>query len=124
MGASKIVWVGRVISVLAALMFVFSAFIKLAGLWDVGKEIARLGLRDSMLFPLGLLELSCAVIYLIPPAAVLGAVLLTGYLGGAILTHWRIADPIWGPLLLGGFVWLGLYLREDRLKALLPFRRS
>ncbi len=66
--------------------------------------------------------MSCAVLYLIPALAVLGAILLTGFMGGAICTHWRVGDPFFIQVALGIFVWLGLYLRERRLKALIPFR--
>jgi len=62
-------------------------------------------------------------VYLVPPTAVLGAVLLTGYVGGIILTHWRVGDPVVIPIVLGLLVWLGIYLREPRLAALLPVRR-
>lgn len=119
----KIVWVGGAISVLASLLFLFSATLKLKGGPEMSKGLAHLGLPETMMVPLGILELSCVVIYLIPPTSALGAVLLTGYLGGAICTHWRSGDPFLIQVALGGFVWLGLYLREDRLRALLPLRR-
>jgi hypothetical protein len=121
--SGKIVWIGRGITILVALLFMFSAVMKLVGIAAVKEGMASLGLPASMLTPLALLELGCAVVYLIPPTAVLGAVLLTGYLGGAILTHWRIGDPVYMHILIGGFIWLGIYLREERLKALLPLRR-
>jgi hypothetical protein len=79
-------------------------------------------LPESLLLPLAILELSCLVIYLIPPTSVTGAVLLTGYIGGAICTHWRVGDPFYVQIVLGILVWLGLYLRESRLKGLLPVR--
>jgi hypothetical protein len=72
--------------------------------------------------PLGILEISCVAIYLIPATSVLGAILLTGYIGGAILAHLRIGEPIFMQIALGGCVWLGLYLRENRLKQLIPVR--
>ena len=121
--SGKIVWVGRVISILASLLFLMSAFFKLKDGPDVMKGIAHLGLPESMLVPLAILEISCVVIYLIPATSVLGAILLTGYIGGAICTHWRAGDPFIVQILLGVLVWLGLYLREDRLKALIPLRR-
>jgi hypothetical protein len=121
--SGKIVWVGRVISILASLMFLMSAFLKLKDGPDVIKGIAHLGLPESMLAPLAVLEISCVVIYLIPATSVFGAILLAGYVGGAICTHWRVGDPFYGQILLGILVWLGIYLREDRLKALIPFRR-
>jgi hypothetical protein len=77
-----------------------------------------------MVVPLAALEISCVVIYLIPATSVLGAILLTGYVGGAICTHWRAGDPFFIQIALGVFIWLGLYLRENRLKALLPLRRA
>ena len=119
----KIVWVGRAISVLASLLFLLSAFLKLKGGPELRQGIAHLGLPESMIMPLAILETSCVVIYLIPATSVLGAILLTGYMGGAICTHWRVGDPFVIQIALGIFVWLGLYLRENRLKALIPLRR-
>jgi len=122
--SGKIVWVGRVISVLVSLVFLMSAFLKLKGGPEVTQGIAHLGLPESMITPLAILEISCVVIYLIPATAVLGAILLSGYVGGAILTHWRVGDPFFIQIALGIFVWLGLYLRESRLKGLIPLRHS
>ena len=120
--ASKVVWVGRVLSGLASLAFLMSAAMKLKPGPEVMQGMAHLGLRESMIMPLAILELSCVVIYLIPQTAVLGAILLTGYIGGTILTHWRVGDPFFVNIALGLVVWLGLYLRESRLKALIPVR--
>ena len=124
MGAATggLVWAGRVISVLVSLVFVASAFMKLKGGTEVVQGMAHLELPESLIAPLAILEISCAAIYLIPATTVLGAILLTGYMGGAICTHWRVGDPFVVQIALGIFVWLGLYLREDRLKALLPLR--
>jgi DoxX-like family len=121
--SGKIVWVGRVISVLASLLFLMSAFFKLKDGPEVLQGIAHLGWPESLLVPLSILEISCVVIYLIPATSVLGAILLTGYIGGAICTHWRVGDPFFVQIVLGLFVWLGLYLREDRLRGLIPVRR-
>ena len=110
------------ISVLASLLFLVSAFMKLKGGTDVMQGMAHLGLPESMVMPLAILEISCVVIYLIPATSVLGAILLAGYIGGAICTHWRAGDPFYIQIALGLFVWLGLYLRENRLKALIPLR--
>jgi len=123
-GGGKVVWVGRVISVLVSLMFLMSAGMKLKGGPELAEGMAHLGLPSSMVVPLAILELTCVVIYLIPMTSVLGAILLAGYVGGAICTHWRVGDPVIVQILLGIFVWLGLYLREDRLKALIPLRRG
>ncbi len=121
--SGKMVWVGRVISILASLVFVMSAVMKLVGGPEVMQGIAHLGLPESLVKPLAILELACVVVYLVPATSVLGAILLTGYLGGAICTHVRVGDPFFAPMVLGILVWLGLYLREDRLKALIPLRR-
>jgi hypothetical protein len=112
-----------VISGLAALVFLLSGVMKLKGGPELAQGLAHLGLPDPIALPLGILEISCAVIYLIPPTAVLGAVLLAGYVGGTIITHWRVGDPVFVQIVLGLLVWLGIYLREPRLKALLPVRK-
>lgn len=120
----RVVWVGWTISILACLLFLLSAAMKLKGGPEVAKGMDHLGIPDRMLTPLAILEVACVAIYFIPPTAVLGAVLLTGYLGGVICTHWRVGDPFIIPIILGGFVWLGIYLRETRLKDVLPLRKS
>jgi hypothetical protein len=122
--SGKVVWVGRIISILAALVFVLSALMKVKGGDMVTQGMAHLGLPESMRLPLAVVEFSCAVIYLIPATSVLGAILLTGFIGGAMCTHWRIGEPVFMHIALGILVWLGLYLREDRLKALIPVRRG
>src|ERR1700674_4606984 len=105
-------WGARVISVLASLLFLMSAFFTLKDGPEVLKGIAHLGWPESLLVPLSILEIFCVVIYLTPATSVLGAILLTGYIGGAISTHWRVGDPFFVQIVLGIFVWLGLYLRE------------
>jgi hypothetical protein len=118
----KIVWVGRVLSGLTSLLFLFSAFVKLKGGPEFAQGMAHLGLPDRMVQPLAILEIFCAVVYLIPATSVLGAILLAGYVGGTICTAWRVGDPFFIQIALGLVVWLGLYLREPRLKALIPLR--
>ena len=120
--SGNVVWIGRVISVLATLVFVVSAFMKLKGGAEVVEGMAHLGLPESLMMPLAILEVSCVVTYLIPATSVLGAILLTGYIGGAICTHLRVGDPFFIQIALGIFIWLGLYLRENRLKGLIPLR--
>jgi hypothetical protein len=117
-----VVWVGRGISVVLSLLFLMSAAMKLKGGPELMQGMAHLGLPESMIVPLAILEITCVVVYLIPPTSVLGAILLTGYIGGAICTHWRAGDPFFVQIAIGIFVWLGLYLREDRLKSLIPIR--
>src|SRR5436309_7235829 len=120
--SGKIVWLGRVISVLASLVFAASSFMKLKGGAEVTEGMAHLGWPESLMIPLAILEISCVLIYLIPATSALGAILLTGYVGGAICTHLRVGDPFFVQIALGIFVWLGLYLRESRLKELIPLR--
>jgi hypothetical protein len=118
----KIMWVGWVISALPVLVLLFSAFMKFKGGPGVRQGLAHLGLPEPMIVPLAILELSCTVIYLIPATSVLGAILLAGYMGGAICTHWRVGDPFFAQIAVALLVWLGLYLREPRLKELIPLR--
>jgi hypothetical protein len=120
----KVVWVGRVITVVVSLLFLFSAVMKLMGGAEVKQGMAHLGLPESLIIPLSILEMACTVVYLIPATSVLGAILLTGYIGGAICTHWRVGDPFLPQVAIGIVIWLGVYLREHRLKALIPLRKS
>lgn len=121
-GRGGIVWVGRVISALVSLAFAMSAFMKFKGGAELTQGMAHLELPESLIIPLAILELSCAAIYAVPATSVLGAILLTGYMGGAIGTHLRVGDPFYMQIGLGILVWLGLYLRENRLKGLVPLR--
>jgi hypothetical protein len=120
----KMIWAGRGISGLLSLLFAMSAGMKLKGGAEVVEGMAHLGLPASLMVPLGILEISCVGIYLVPATSIVGAILLTGYIGGAILAHLRIGEPIVMQILLGVGVWLGLYLREHRLRDLIPLRTS
>ena len=118
------VWAGRVISLWPVFVVLMSATWKLTrNPWYVG-EFARIGWQESSLNLLAFLQLGCIALYLIPQTAILGAVLLTGYLGGAIATYTRIGEPypVLVPLSTSIIAWLGIYLRDARLRALLPFR--
>ena len=119
----KVVWVGRVLSWLIALLFGFSAVMKFVGGPDLAEGLRHLGLPESLAIPLGILELSCVVVYLIPATAVLGAILLTGYIGGALCTHLRVGDPFYTHIVLGILVWLAIWLQDGRLKELIPLRK-
>jgi hypothetical protein len=124
LASGKIVWTSRVITVLVSLLFLFSAAMKFVGGAEVKEGMTHLGLPESMVIPLGILEAACTVVYLIPATSVLGAILLAGYIGGAICTHWRVGDPFLPQVAIGLVIWLGIYLREPRLKALIPIRKS
>ncbi|MEK6803610.1 MAG: DoxX family protein [Nitrospirota bacterium] len=119
---TKLIWAGRVMSGLLACLLTMSAAMKLVGGREVIEGFARMGLPESLRVPLGVLELACVLIYVVPSTSVIGAILLTGYVGGAIVTHLRIDEPVVFQIALGLLVWLGLYLRESRLKSLLPLR--
>lgn len=118
-------WIGWVISGLVGMLFVFSACMKFLNPPEVAEGfVGKLGYPADLLLAIGIVEIACAVIYLVPQTAVLGAVMLTGYLGGAIATHVRVHDNFIGPVIFGVFVWLGVYLRDPRIRALLPLRRT
>ena len=89
---------------------------------EVFEGMALMGLPESLILPLGVLEMLCVAVYLVPRTSVLGAILLTGYMGGAILTHLRVGEAVYLQVAIGILVWLGLWLREPRLRALLPLR--
>ncbi|MCU0626949.1 MAG: DoxX family protein [Gemmatimonadaceae bacterium] len=114
---------GWTLSLLCSALLTFSATMKFAGPPDMVAGFTHLGLPLTLARPLGVLEIACVIVYLVPATTILGAVLLTGYLGGAIVTHLRVGDPIVTQVVLGVVVWGGVWLREPRLRALLPLRR-
>ena len=117
------VWTGRIISALVVVFLVFDAVIKFMKIGPVLEASARLGLSMSLTVAVAVVLLSCVVLYVIPRTAVLGAVLLTGYLGGAISIHLRAGSPLFSealfPIYFGVLVWLGLYLRDARVRRIL-----
>jgi uncharacterized membrane protein YphA (DoxX/SURF4 family) len=120
-----LVWTGRVLTALIALMLVLSAAAKFMKPPEVTEQfVGKLGYPADLLPVLGIVEISCVILYVIPQTAILGAVLLTGYLGGAIATHVRIHDNFAGPAIGGVLVWLAIFLRDSRIRALLPIRRA
>lgn len=116
-------WAGRIMSTLPVLMLLFSGVMKLLKPIPVVQEFARLGYPESLALGIGVLELVCTIVYVIPQTAILGAIVLTGYLGGATATHARVGDPFFAPIILGVLLWGGLYVRDERLRALIPLRR-
>jgi hypothetical protein len=117
-------WLGWVLTILPCLLLLLSASFKFIKGPDFEKGIEHIGWTVSKMTVLGILEISCTILYLIPETAVLGAILLAAYLGGATATHVRVDDPFFMPILAGVLVWLGLWLREPRLRALTPFRQG
>ena len=120
-------WAGRILSALPILFLLFDSVAKLMRLPPVLEGMAKLGYSDNVAGPLGITLLICVVLYAVPGTSVLGAILLTGYLGGAVATHVRVGDPLLShilfPTYVAALVWGGLYLRDTRLGALLPFRK-
>jgi hypothetical protein len=117
-------WAGRIISWLIALFLLVDGVAKLFKPTPVIDATVKLGYAESVIIPLGIVLTACTILYLIPRTAILGAILLTGYLGGAVATHVRAADGAFGVVFAATFgmlLWLGLYLRDHRLRALLPF---
>jgi hypothetical protein len=123
-GVSKgILWTSYIVSAIPVFMLLFSSVLKLMKPPAVVKGFNDFGYPQRLILILGVVELACTVVYMIPRTSVLGAILLTGYLGGATATHVRINDPSFvGPVLFGVMIWLGLFLRDRRLRALIPLR--
>jgi hypothetical protein len=124
--SKKGVWAGRILSGLVALFLIPDGIIKFIKPAPVVDAFAHLGWPLALAIPLGIVLLACTTLYVIPRTSVLGAILLTGYLGGAVATHLRVGDPLFShilfPTYLGVLLWLGLYLRDERLRAVIPLR--
>lgn len=116
-------WTGYTLSALPVLLLLFSGVMKLMKPPAVAEGFVHLGYPESLALSLGVVELGCTVAYAIPQTSVLGAILLTGYLGGATATNVRVGDSFVGPVVVGVLVWGGLFLRDQRLRALIPLRR-
>jgi hypothetical protein len=114
---------GIVVSLLAALFLLFDAVIHILAIDPVVESFRELGFADGAALPIGLLELALVALYAIPRTSVLGAVLLTGYLGGAVCAHFRVDSPLFSttlfPVYLGIALWVGLYLRDPKVRTLL-----
>lgn len=121
-------WAGRILSGLTVLFLLWDGVMKMMRPPLVLESWERLGYAESVSVGIGLLELICVAVYVFPPTSVLGAILLTGFLGGAVATHVRVGDPLFThvlfPTYIGALLWLGLYLRDDRLRTLVSFRRQ
>ena len=118
-------WPGRIMSALPALFLLVDGAMKLVKPEVVVKTTVELGYAETVILPLGVVLLACTMLYLIPRTAVLGAILLTGYLGGAVATQVRAGQRLFAilfPVVLGALLWGGLVLRDDRLRTLIPLR--
>ena len=124
--SKKTVWAGRIISALPVLFLLLDAVFKLIKPAPVVEATVRLGYPEGVIVGLGIVLLLSTIVYLIPLTSVLGAILLTGYLGGAVATHVRVGESLFSiifPVIFGALLWLGLFLREPRLRPLIPLRR-
>ena len=124
--SKRALWAGWILSGIPILLLLMDAVGKFVKPEPVVTGTVALGYSESVILPLGIVLLICAILYAVPQTAVLGAILLTGYLGGAVATHVRIGNPVFThmlfPVYLGIMIWLGLYLRDLRLRTLVPFR--
>ena len=124
--SSKALWAGRTLSGLAVVFLLFDATIKVLKLAPAVAGTVQLGYPESVIVGLGVLQLVCLLAYLAPRTSVLGALLWTGYLGGAIASHLRVGDPLFShtlfPIYVATLLWAGLWLRDPRLRALLPLQ--
>ena len=116
-------WAGRILSALVLLLMFFTAVFGLLKPAMAAQGFAKYGYPDGSMLRITIVELACAIIYAIPNTSVLGAILLTGYLGGATATHVRVGEPFFLPIIVGVVVWAGLFLRDHRLREFMPFRR-
>jgi hypothetical protein len=123
---SKItVWTGRILSAIPSLFLLLDGVMKLVKPAPVVEATVGLGYSEGVILPLGVVLLVCTVVYIIPRTSILGAILLTGYLGGAVATHVRVGTdlfPVFFPVMIGVLLWGGLALRDARLRALIPLR--
>lgn len=120
--SKKMLWAGGILSSLPVLAFVFTGMFSLLKPGLAGQGFVHYGFPDGSLLSITIVEIVCAIAYAIPRSAVLGAILMTGYLGGATATHVRVGEPFYPPIIVGMVVWIGLYLRDERLRALVPLR--
>ena len=121
-------WAGYIVTAIPVLFLLMDAVGKFVKPDAVVSGTVELGYQESVILPLGIILLISVILYAVPKTSVLGAILLTGYLGGAVATHVRIGNPlathILFPVYIGIFVWLGLYLRDPRIRQLLPLREQ
>ena len=123
--SNKLLWTGRILSILTVLFMVFDSVGHLLKPAPVVQAFSQLDFPLRLSLCLGILQLSCLVIYVIPRTAVLGAILLTGYLGGAVAIHMRVGNPVFEcifPIIIGIFFWTGLVLRDPQLRTIFPVR--
>jgi hypothetical protein len=122
--STKALWTGRVISWLSILFLLVDAIMKIIGQANHVEGSAKLGFQESLVQPIGIVLLICTVFYIIPRTAMFGAILLTAYLGGATAVMVQNGQPVYFPVVFGALVWGALYLRDAKLRSLVPFRKE
>lgn len=126
MPTAKSSFAGRVLSILIVLFMLFDGISKVMKPASVVEGFTKAGWPASLVIAVGVIAVACAVLYAIPRTSILGAILLTGYLGGATASNLRIGLPmivVFAPVILGVLVWIALFLREPRLRVLVPLKR-
>jgi hypothetical protein len=116
-------WTSYVLSALPFIALTMSGIMKLMKSPDLVKSVAQFGISEPTIAPIGVVEIACAVIYIIPRTSVLGAILVTGYMGGATFACYRVGQMWWPGVLVGVLAWGGLYLRDTRVRQLVPLRK-
>jgi DoxX-like family len=116
-------WTGRIISALIILFMLFDSGAKIVRFAPYVEGTVKAGYADNLVMPLGVVGLISTLLYAIPQTSVLGAILLAAYFGGATATHVRLGQPFWFPIIFGILTWFALYLRETRLRELVPWRK-
>ena len=123
--SKKAFWAGRILSALSILFLLFDGVIKLFKPAVVVEATVQLGYPENTIIGIGIVLTACTILYAIPQTSILGAILLTGYLGGAVATHVRVGGPTFSivfPIIVGALVWGGLFLRDERMRKLIPLR--
>jgi hypothetical protein len=121
--SNKLLWAGRIVSGLIVLLLLAGGIFGIIKSAEMAPQAAKYGFPEGMLVKIDIICIICALIYAFPRTAVLGAILLTGYFGGAVLTHLRVGEPFWIPILVAVLAWGGVFLRDEKLRALIPLRR-
>lgn len=121
--SSKMVWAGRIVSGLVVLFLLAANIMGLMHKADSVKHFVAYGYPESAFIPISIVFFVCTLVYAIPQTSIFGAILLAGYFGGATATHVRASEPFFFPIIMGVLVWLGIFLRDERLRALVPLRR-
>jgi hypothetical protein len=117
-------WAGRIVSGLAIFVFIFTVSFALLKPEMAAQGFAHYNYPPEIMLRILYVELTCVALYAIPQTAVFGAILLTAYLGGATATHVRVGEPFYLPVIVGIAIWIGLFLRDERIRALVPLRSS